>query len=166
MARPKNCGKCSKPKRPKGKKYKEAEGYCECGRPAKIDKTTLQKLEDAFSLGMSDESACAYVEIATTTLYSYQTANPEFKERKAMLKRKPNVKAFQTVVDSLGNPTHAWRWLEKKEEDFVPKTEVKHTGAVEMIDSEEAMSDDEKAAVEMLRLARKKRIEGKTKSME
>lgn len=165
MARPKKCGKCSKPKRPKGKKYKNLEGYCECGRETVMDERTLHKLEDAFSFGMSDENACAYAEIGTTTLYNYQKKNPKFVERKAMLKRKPNLIAQETIVNSLKDPNHAWKWMERKDPEFKPKTEVKHTGAVEMIETEEEMSEEEKQAVELLRMARKKRLENKTKSM-
>lgn len=158
MARPQNCNKCKKPKRPKGKKFKELPGYCECGRPPKIDKNTLTKLEDAFSLGMSDDNACSYAEIDPRTLYRYQEKNPEYSQRKAMLKRKPNVRAFQTIVNSLGDPNHAWRWLERKDPEFKPVSKVEHSGEVEIIDKVEEMSPEEKAAVEVLRKAKKDRL--------
>lgn len=166
MARPQNCKKCNKPKRPRGKKFKELPGYCECGRPPVIDATKLQKLEDAFMNAMTDEQACAYAEIGTSTLYNYQNQNPEFVERKKRLKLRPDIKAKQTIVSSLSSPANAWRWAERRDPDFKPVTKVEHAGSVEVIDTEEAMSDEEKAAVEALRAARRKRIESTVQKME
>lgn len=159
MARPKKCGKCSKPKRPRGKKFKDAEGYCECGKPTVMTPDTLQKLEDAFTLGLSDRKACAYAGISNQTLYNYQKENPEFVERKEDLKLRPDLKAQQTIVQNLGDPQHAWRWLEKKDKDFMPSSKVEHVGTVEVTDLTREMSDDELEALKKLREARRKRIE-------
>ena len=166
MARPQNCGKCKKPKRPRGKKYKDLPGYCECGRPTKMDATTLQKLKDAYAIGLNDVKACAYAEICVATLHNYQNENPEFLEEKERLKLRPDLKAQQTIVGALRDPNHAWKWLEKKDKDFMPKSEVKHTGEVAVKNDNENMSDEEIEAVKMLREARRKRLENKTKSME
>jgi len=166
MARPKNCGKCNKPKRPKGKKFKELEGYCECGRPTVMTKNVLAKLEDAFMLGLSDVKACAYADISTDALYDYQKLNPEFTDKKERFKLKPDLKAQQTVVTALGDPQHAWRWLASKDKDFMPASKVHHTGSVEVSDLIEEMSDEEKKAIALLRTARRKRIEDRSKTME
>lgn len=166
MARPQNCGKCKKPKRPKGKKFKDLEGYCECGRPPIIDKNTMQKLEDAFMMGLSDVKACAYANISPRTLYYYQADNPEFLQRKEQLKLSPDLLAQKTVVESLNNTQHAWKWLEKKDKDFMPVTKVEHSGSVEVADLTEEMSPEEKEAITKLRTARRKRIEDKSKEME
>jgi len=165
MARDKNCGKCNKPKRPKGKKFRDLEGYCECGRPPVIDKNILQKLEDAFMNGMSDEKACAYANICTATLYNYQLKNPKFIERKEQLKLRPDIKAQQTVVSRLGDPQHAWKWLEKKDPSFMPKSKVELAGSIEVADLTTDMSKEEKDALEIIRKARRKRIEAESRKI-
>lgn len=159
MARPLNCGKCNKPKRPKGKAFKNKEGYCICGRPTIMDATMLQKLEDAFTNAFSDEQACAYANISPSTLYNYQRENPEFVKRKEALKLRPDIKAKQTVVGSLGNTGDAWRWLERRDPEFKPVSKVEHGGAIEVADVSVDLSDEEKQAISALRIARRKRIE-------
>lgn len=84
------------------------------GRPTVMDESVLQKLELAFSIDCSDEEACAYADIAESTLYNYQKNNAEFLERKHRLKQKPTIKARQTVVKSLDDPNQAFKYLEKK----------------------------------------------------
>lgn len=123
-----------------------------------MTKDVIQKLEDAFVNAMSDEQACAYAEISKQTLYNYQTENPKFVDRKQMLKMRPDIKAKQTIVAHLGDPTHAWKWTERRDPDFKPVSKIEHT--VEMTEGESiTMSDEEKDALEKLRIARRKRIE-------
>lgn len=84
------------------------------GRPTIMTPEIVSKLEEVFSIGGSDEEACFYANIGKSTLYNYQQANPEFVERKEALKEKPILKARQTVVKSLEDANHAFRYLEKK----------------------------------------------------
>jgi len=84
------------------------------GRPTVMTDDVLQKLESAFAIGASDIEACTYADISTSTLYNYQNENPEFLERKRLLKEKPLLKARQTVVNSLDDPRHAEWYLERK----------------------------------------------------
>jgi hypothetical protein len=165
MARPKKCGRCNKPKRPKGKKYIGLQGYCECGRKTVMTESTLQKLKDAFSIGLNDGKSCAYAGICTSTLHNYQNENQKFLEEKERLRMNPDIKAQQTVVASLGDPNHAWRWLEKKDIDFMPKSKVEHAGIIEINNTVE-MSEEEKQALDSLRIARRKRIEDSTKQID
>jgi len=125
--------------------------------------TIIQKLEDAFTNAFSDVQACAYVGISTTTLFHYETANPEFRKRKAMLKLRPDIRAKQTVVHNLGNAFDAWRWLERRDPEFKPTSKLEHAGAIEVLENNVIMSDDEKTALEALRMARRKRIEADAK---
>jgi len=74
----------------------------------------LQKLEQVFSIGGSDEEACIYANIAPSTLYNYQKEHPEFLERKRLLKQRPLLKARQTIVANLDNPEFAKWYLERK----------------------------------------------------
>ena len=129
------------------------------GRKEKIDKTVLAKLEDAFTNAFSDEQACSYVGISTTTLFRYETKHPEFRKRKAMLKQRPDIKAKQTIVKNLGNSIDAWRWLERRDPDFVPTSKVKLSGNIEVADLTANMSPEEKTALAALSVARRKRIE-------
>jgi len=165
MARPKSCKCCNKPKRPKGNKFKELPGYCECGRPTKFDKDTIQKLEDAFSNSFPDREACFYAGVSPTALYEYQKKNPEFAERKESLKLKPNMVARKTIVEALKNTNDAWRWLEKKDKDFMPTSKLEHGGSVEVV-SNRNLSKGEKEALKLLRVARKQRIESESDKME
>lgn len=164
MARPKNCNKCNKPKRPRGKKFKDAEGYCMCGRPTVMTPDVIAKLEAAFTNAFSDEQACAYANISVDALYDYQKENPEFTKRKQQLKLRPDITAKQTIVNNLGTPSDAWRWLERRDPEFRPTTKVEHGGAVELIEGEIVMSEDERVALEALRTARRKRIEAEART--
>ena len=123
MAGVKFCKKCKKPK-----------SQCQCGRPPKIDATILGKLEDAFSNGFPDKEACLYAGINPDTLYEYQKKHPEFTERKEALKLTPNLKARRAIVESLGDPNHAWKWLEKKDPEMRSTTKIEHAGQVTVVD--------------------------------
>lgn len=87
------------------------------GRPTLMTEETLNKLEEIFALGGTDKEACFYAGISHQTLYNYQKDNHEFVERKEALKETPILKARRTVVESLKDPNHAFRYLEKKRRD-------------------------------------------------
>ena len=87
--RPKNCPKCKRPKT-----------QCICGRPlfdGKDEDTVIAKLESAFSIGCTDKEACMQADISPSALYNYQKNNPDFQERKDMLKEKLVLAARNTV---------------------------------------------------------------------
>lgn len=130
MARPKNCGRCIKPKT-----------KCKCGRPTVMTKEVLRKLESAFSIQCTDEEACAYAGIGETTLYDYQKENPEFVKRKAQLRLKANIKTRKTIytgLDTLGGA----QWFAERspslKKEFTPKQDVEVSGTVKLNFSEEA----------------------------
>jgi len=124
----------------------------------------IAKLEEAFLYGLSDRKATVFANISMDALYDYCNRYPEFGERKEALKLNPDIIAQKTVALSLGDPAHAWRWLEKKEPDFMPKSKIEHGGAVELTDTVTEMSSDEKEALSVLRAARRKRLEQQIKS--
>jgi hypothetical protein len=160
MPRPKICKKCNKPKRPHSKEFRELPGYCECGRPPIIDKNVLQKLEIAFSNALSDEKACAHVGISPRTLYYYQEKNPEYLQEKEALKLRPDIKAQQTIINNLGDPNYAWKWLERRDPDFIPASKIEHSGSIETgKEPEGEISEAEKVALDAWRVARRKRIQ-------
>jgi len=98
------------------------------GRPTVMTPDVINKLESVFAIGGTDKEACAYADISHQTLYDYQHNNPEFVERKEMLKERPFIKARQTIVKALDNPADAQWFLERKRKsEFAARTE--HTGA-------------------------------------
>lgn len=87
------------------------------GRPPKIDKNTLGKLEQAFKMGATDREACFYANINPDTLYEYQKKNPAFTEQKEAWKQNPVLKAKHTIYKSLDDPRTAQWYLERKCKD-------------------------------------------------
>ena len=84
------------------------------GRPLKIDKDILGKLEQAFKIGATDREACFYAGINPDTLYEYQKKHPEFTEQKEVWKQNPVMKAKNTIFKSLDDPKTAQWYLERK----------------------------------------------------
>ena len=95
------------------------------GRPKAIDDEVLAKLEYAFSIGCTDEEASLYAEINPCTLYRYCKENPEFSDRKELLKQNQVLKARATIEKNLHNPDVA-KWLleKKKRNEFGKVSEV------------------------------------------
>ena len=95
------------------------------GRPTIMTTETVNKLEEVFALGGTDEEACFYADISKQTLYSYQDKNPEFIDRKEALKQRPFLKARQTIVKNLDTLQGAtWYMERKKKNEFALRTEV------------------------------------------
>ena len=87
------------------------------GRPTKVDEMALKKLSEAFLIGATDEEACLYADISTTTLYNYQKENPEYLEKKRAWKHNPFMKARTTVYKGLDQAPVAQWYLERKKSD-------------------------------------------------
>lgn len=89
------------------------------GRKPKITPAVLQDLCLAFSIGCTDEQACMYAGIGTSTLYNYQNANEEFVERKRQLKESVVIMSKMAVYESVkkGNLWTAQWLLERLEKD-------------------------------------------------
>lgn len=62
---------------------------------------TIQKLEQAFLMGCTDQEACLFAGIVPSTLYAYQVSEPEFSERKETLKQNPIMLARSVLLDAL-----------------------------------------------------------------
>ncbi len=77
----------------------------------KDEKETLSKLKEAFSIGAGDEEAALYAEISVEALSRYQKRHPGFCREKAMLRKKPTLKARQTVVRNLEDKGLAFKYL-------------------------------------------------------
>lgn len=99
------------------------------GRPTKMTPDTVKKLEEAFLMGCSDLEACLFADISKQTLYTYQDKNPEFIDRKRMLKENPVMKARQTVLEGVQkDATLAFNYLKaKKSEEYAEKKNIGYT---------------------------------------
>ena len=87
------------------------------GRPTVMTESTLQLLRDAFSWGCTDNEACCYADISTSTLYNYCEANPEFLEQKNLLKDMPLLKARRVISKALDedDTSTAHKVIDRKE---------------------------------------------------
>ena len=107
-------------------KQRTKEGFMPVGRKSVMTEETVNKLEQAFSMGCSDLEACLFADISKQTLYDYQKKNPEFVDRKAMLKQKMIFKARSVVADALNNKdenTAKWYLERKAKDEFSTKVE-------------------------------------------
>ena len=87
----------------------------------------IDKLELWFSYWFTDREACLFANIWESTLYDYCQANPEFSERKEILKNSPTIKAKTNVVKKInsGDIPQSNRRLERKaKNEFSTKQEV------------------------------------------
>lgn len=91
----------------------------------------LQKLEEAFLVGASDEQACLYADIAVRTLHYYCEANPDFLQRKELLKHQPRLQAKINVTAAIkAKDVDVSKWLlDRTDKDFATKTKTEVTGA-------------------------------------
>lgn len=98
------------------------------GRPKKMNNTIVNKLEYAYSRGLSDAEACLYAGITKPTLYDYMKENEEFKERaevlKVNIKMHAKMNIAQTVIEekSIENSKYI---LERTCDEFKNKPAVK-----------------------------------------
>jgi hypothetical protein len=106
-----------------------AESSNTVGRPTVMTIDTIKALEQAFSLGCSDLEACLHAGISKQTLYTYQKDNPEFIDRKEMLKDKLVLKARTVVAEHLNKndkETAKWYLERKKKAEFSTRVEQDH----------------------------------------
>lgn len=136
------------------------------GRPTVMTTETVNKLEEVFAIGGTDEEACFYAGISRQTLYDYQAKHPEFIDRKEALKKRPILKARQTVVKSLDDPDHAKWYLERKQKnEFSQRTETDNTTKVDMSGSLETTKTED-IIDEVLTKLKDKKLNEQGKSIE
>jgi hypothetical protein len=71
------------------------------GRPTKMNDKTVKILEEAWRIGCTDEEACLDAGISRQTLTTYQNANPEFLDKKTLLKTNMVLRARKVLSNSL-----------------------------------------------------------------
>lgn len=101
-----------------------------------MTEAVVLKLEQAFAIDATVEEACSYAEISRNTFYVYLREHPEFQDRIEDLRQRPILKARQTVVNSLGDPDRAFRYLERKaKREFSTRIEQDITSDGEKLDA-------------------------------
>ncbi len=94
--------------------------------PKKITPSTLQTLKLCFSVGMTDEEACYFSKISTSTLYNFQKENSDFLEEKNILKESVTLQARVNIWRSIKKWDVAdskW-WLVRRDKKFIDKQEI------------------------------------------
>lgn len=107
-------------------KKKDPKDYLPTGRPTKVTPEVVTKLEQAFSMGCTDEEACLFADISRMSLQRYQEAHPSFRYRKALLKQKLVLKARSVIAEALNRKdenTAKWYLERKRKEEFSTKVE-------------------------------------------
>jgi hypothetical protein len=101
------------------------------GRKTVMTPQRLDKLEEYFAKGLTDEQACIMVDIDPKTLYNYCDKNPEFSSKKEYLKKQVNITAKLNIVDAIqeGSIKESMWWAERKMKDeFATRTETTGPG--------------------------------------
>jgi AcrR family transcriptional regulator len=84
------------------------------GRPTERNDEVNRKIEEAAALGASIEEIAMYCGVHRATLYRWMKDDEELSDRIQELQERPILKARQTVVKHLDDPSHAFKYLEKK----------------------------------------------------
>lgn len=106
----------------------------EVGRPSLLDENMRRKIDEAAQLGCSIEEIAMWCGVWRSTVYRWMIEEPELKDRIQELQERPIMKARQTIVKALDNPSDAQWYLERKrKKEFSPKVETEHTGGIEHI---------------------------------
>lgn len=98
------------------------------GRPTVMTESVVGKLEMLFAKGLSDREACLIADIHPSTLYDYCNANPEFAERKELLKEQVKTRAKLNVAEAIDNndvDMSKWYLERKAKDEFSTRQEVK-----------------------------------------
>ncbi|MDQ7798539.1 MAG: hypothetical protein RDU76_06310 [Candidatus Edwardsbacteria bacterium] len=76
----------------------------------KDEKLVVSKLERMFAMGATDEEACIYAGISRSALDRYSQEHEGFRDRKALLKHTPKLRARITINRHSSHPLVA-RWM-------------------------------------------------------
>ena len=108
------------------------------GRPTVMTEFTIKKLEDAFLLGCTDREASLFAGITPQTLYNYCIQNPEYLERKELLKENPFLIARKSLYEGMAEDGNlALKYMErKKKEEFGTKTTVEQEVQMKVVSEE------------------------------
>ena len=119
----------------KPKKPRDTNKNGTAWRPSAMTQEAILKLEKAFSYWLTDEEACFEANVSTTAFYDYQAKNEDFKKRKEIYKKSPNIAAKKVWTDEIngGNYQASKEWLERRDkEHFSIRTEVEQNSTVDL----------------------------------
>ena len=87
------------------------------GRPSVITPEAIRQLETAFLMGCTDLEACLVANVSKTAFYDYQAENPEFADRKEVLKSNTVMLARGVILEALEKKdlTTAHKVIDRKE---------------------------------------------------
>lgn len=97
------------------------------GRPTKMTPEVVGKLEAGFLRGLNDAECCLYAGISRDTLYDYCTKNPDFSDRKELLKKQPAVQAKINVTEAIDNgdvDVSKWYLERRNRSEFAVRQQV------------------------------------------
>ncbi|MFA7133057.1 MAG: hypothetical protein WC108_07135 [Bacteroidales bacterium] len=99
------------------------------GRPSKMTKEVVKKLEEAFALDATVVEACFYANISRETFYNWMKADNKLCDRLEELRANPVLTARKTVVKSIEvDPDMAMKYLERKrKKEFSTRIETDNT---------------------------------------
>lgn len=107
----------------------------------------VSKLKEAAAIDASVEEMCFYAGISRATFYRWMEENSELKDEIEALRNKPVLKARQTIVTALDQPSVAMAYLSKKRpQEFAEKSKVEHSGSVSV--SEAPVTPEQKEIVD------------------
>lgn len=118
-------------------KKKKPEELKKRGRHSVMTPEIINKLEQAYSIDATDEEACIFAGIGMSTLYDYQKQNPDFSERKRLLKDKLTFKARTNIANEINKgdaDLSKWYLERKKKKEF--STQVVNEITFSMTDEE------------------------------
>lgn len=118
------------------------------GRPSKITRETIRKLEEGFTRGLNDREACLYADISASVLYSYCEMVPSFYERKELLKESVKLIAKMNIERAIkkgDKPISQWYLERKAKDEFSIRTETQTSGNITF----EVMRYDDSPVIEM-----------------
>lgn len=98
----------------------------ERGRPTVMTPENIAKLEEGFLHGLSDRESCLYAGLAPSTLYAFCVENPDFSERKELLKEQIKMRAKLNISSGIAGgdkPLSQW-YLERRDKDFKAKSDI------------------------------------------
>ncbi len=110
---------------PKKKRGPKPKSIKKIGRPPIVSAEKVKQLEEVFALGGTDLEACFYADISKRTLYNYQKENPEFLQRKELLKQKPFLLVRQSIMKGVKEDYNfAMTFAERRMPEFKKKVEI------------------------------------------
>lgn len=116
------------------------------GRPRKITKEVVGKLEYAFMKGFNISEACDYAEISRDTYYEKLKQSKEFSDKMERAKTNLQRKAKLNLAEAIesGNLDESKYYLERKcKDEFSIKQEINLSGEVSNNNPFEALTTEE-----------------------